>query len=82
MERWIGGCRRELLDRTPIWNLPHLRKILTAFERHHNGHRPHMALSSAAPLKPLPPQVTDIEAFRVRRHDLIGGVIHEYQHVA
>jgi hypothetical protein len=19
-ERWIGGCRRELLDRTPIWN--------------------------------------------------------------
>ena len=24
MERWIGGCRRELLDRTLIWNLPHL----------------------------------------------------------
>jgi hypothetical protein len=23
MERWIGGCRRELLDRTLIWNLPH-----------------------------------------------------------
>jgi putative transposase len=22
MERWIGGCRRELLDRTLIWNLP------------------------------------------------------------
>ena len=21
MERWIGGCRRELLDRTLIWNL-------------------------------------------------------------
>jgi putative transposase len=28
MERWIGGCRRELLDRTLIWNLPHLRRIL------------------------------------------------------
>ncbi|MGH3068846.1 MAG: integrase core domain-containing protein, partial [Streptosporangiaceae bacterium] len=42
------GCRRELLDRTLIWNLPHLRKILAAFERHHNDHRPHMALSSAA----------------------------------
>ena len=23
-ERWIGGCRRELLDRTLIWNLNHL----------------------------------------------------------
>ena len=21
-ERWIGGCRRELLDRTLIWNQP------------------------------------------------------------
>ena len=82
MERWIGGCRRELLDRTLIWNLPHLRRILAACERHHNDHRPHMALSSAAPLKPLPAEVTDLEAFRVRRRDRVGGVIHEYQHAA
>ena len=61
MERWIGGCRRELLDRTLIWNLPHLRRILAACERHHNDHRPHMALSSAAPLKPLPAEITDLE---------------------
>ncbi len=27
-ERWIGGCRRELLDRTLIWNQSHLRRIL------------------------------------------------------
>jgi hypothetical protein len=26
-ERWIGGCRRELLGRTVIWNLNHLRRI-------------------------------------------------------
>ena len=82
MERWIGGCRRELLDRTLIWNLPHLRRILAACERHHNDHRPHMALSSAAPLKPLPAGITDLEAFRVRRRDRAGGVIHEYQHAA
>ena len=37
MERWIGGCRRELLDRTLIWNLPHLRRILAACERHQPG---------------------------------------------
>ena len=29
-ERWIGGCRRELLDRTLIWNQAHLRRILRA----------------------------------------------------
>ena len=27
-ERWIGGCRRELPDRTLIWNQAHLRQIL------------------------------------------------------
>jgi putative transposase len=26
--RWIGGCRRELLDRTLVWNQAHLRRIL------------------------------------------------------
>jgi len=34
-ERWIGGCRRELLDRTLIWNQGHLRRILREYETHH-----------------------------------------------
>jgi hypothetical protein len=37
-ERWIGGCRRELLDRTLIWNQGHLRRILREYETHHNQH--------------------------------------------
>jgi putative transposase len=31
-ERWTGGCRRELLDRTLIWNQAHLRRILREYE--------------------------------------------------
>ena len=31
-ERWIGGCRRELLDRTLILNQSHLRRILRQYE--------------------------------------------------
>jgi hypothetical protein len=38
-ERWIGGCRRELLNRTLIWNQSHLRQILRLYETHHNQHR-------------------------------------------
>jgi hypothetical protein len=53
-ERWIGGCRRELLDSTLVWNQTHLRRILRAYEIHHNQHRPHRSLDAAAPLKPLP----------------------------
>jgi Integrase core domain len=50
-ERWIGGCRRELLDRTLIWNQAHLRRILHDYETHHNQHRPHRSLDGAAPLR-------------------------------
>src|ERR1039457_3092268 len=80
-ERWIGGCRRELLDRTLIWNENHLRRILREYETHHNQHRPHRSLDSAAPLKPLPAPV-DREQHRVRRHPRVGGMINEYRLVA
>jgi hypothetical protein len=78
MERWIGGCRRELLDQTVIWNQRHLLRVLRDYQAHHNEHRPHRSLKQAAPLKAIPAPVSDLNAFRVRRHDRIGGVIHEY----
>jgi len=80
-ERWIGGCRRELLDRTLIWNQSHLRQILNQYETHHNQHRPHRSLHAAAPLKPLPEPV-DLGQYRVRRHARVGGLINEYRLVA
>ena len=42
-ERWIGSCRRELLDRTLIWNLRHLMMVLREYEDFYNSHRPHRA---------------------------------------
>ena len=80
-ERWIGGCRRELLDRTLVWNQNHLRQILRDYETHHNQHRPHRSLHGAAPLKPLPEPV-DLEQYRVRRQTRAGGTISEYRLVA
>ena len=80
-ERWIGGCRRELLDRTLIWNQGHLRRILRKYEIHHNQHRPHRSLDAAAPLKPLPEPV-DLDQYRLRRLTRVGGMINEYRLVA
>jgi putative transposase len=80
-ERWIGGCRRELLDRTLVWNQPHLRRIVRQYEIHHNQHRPHRSLHGAAPLKPLPEPV-DLDLYRVRRQAQVGGMINEYRLVA
>jgi hypothetical protein len=80
-ERWIGGCRRELLDRTLIWNQAHLRQILHQYETRHNRHRPHRSLGSAAPLKPLP-EPADLDRYRLRRDTRLGGLINEYRLVA
>ncbi len=80
-ERWIGGCRRELLDRILIWNQAHLRRILHDYETHHNQHRPHRSLRGAAPLKPLPDPV-DLDRYRVRKHAHVSGLINEYRLIA
>ena len=82
MERWISSCRRELLDRTLIRNERHMMIVLREYEDFYNAHRPHRTFRQAAPLRPLPEGVTDLDDFRVRRRDRAGGVIHEYHLVA
>jgi putative transposase len=48
-ERWVGSCRRELLDRTLIWNQRHLMMVLREYEDFCNSHRPHRALDQGRP---------------------------------
>jgi putative transposase len=84
-ERWIRTCRRELLDRTLIWNQRHLLYALREFEEHYNDHRPHRALDQASPLRALPEPVTDpdrIAHLTIRRGDRSSGTLHEYRHAA
>ena len=71
-----------MLDRTLIWNQRHLMTVLREYEDSCNTHRPHRTLNQAAPLRPLPDSVADLDHFRVWRRDRAGGVIHEYRLVA
>lgn len=78
-------CRRELLDRTFIWNSRHLLHALREFEQFCNGHRPHQGIANTRPLHPLPPPITDPEQIArldIRKRNRLGGILHEYQHVA
>jgi hypothetical protein len=56
-------------------------RILREYEIHHNQHRPHRSLHSAAPLKPLPQPVI-LGRYRVRKQTRTGGMINEYRLVA
>ena len=81
MERWIGSCRRELLDRTLIWNQSHLVTVLastrTSITRPAAPHpEAGRAASSAARWRHRPGPLP-----RPAR-DRAGGVIHEYRLVA
>ncbi|WP_327241457.1 integrase core domain-containing protein [Streptomyces sp. NBC_01320] len=85
MERWVQTCRRELLDRTLIWNQRHLIHALREFEHFYNSHRPHQGIANARPLYPLPTPITDpdeITRLDIRRRDRLGGILHEYRHAA
>jgi hypothetical protein len=55
----VLSLRRELLDRTLIWNAHHLRHALSEYERFYNEHRTHRSLQAAAPLRALPETITD-----------------------
>jgi transposase len=85
MERWVRTCRRELLDRTLIWNQRHLLHALREFEAFYNQHRAHQGIANARPLQPLPEPITDpdrIARLDIHRIDRLAGVLHEYKHAA
>ncbi|MGC9540757.1 integrase core domain-containing protein [Streptomyces sp. UG1] len=85
MERWVQTCRRELLDRTLVWNQHHLLHALREFETFYNEHRPHQGIANTRPLHPLPPPISDPDAIAhldIRRRDRLGGTLHEYQHAS
>jgi transposase InsO family protein len=55
--------------------------VLREFQRHYNDHRPHRSLGQAAPARPLPHRApSDIS--KIKGHDRVGGILHEYQQVA
>jgi transposase InsO family protein len=85
MERWVQTCRRELLDRTLIWNQRHLLHALREFEQFYNAHRPHQGIGNARPLLALPSPISEPDAatrLYVHRRNRLGGLLHEYRHAA
>ncbi|MGH7100654.1 MAG: integrase core domain-containing protein [Stellaceae bacterium] len=82
-ERWVGSVRRECLDRILIVGRRHLQHVLVTYVLHYNEHRPHRSLGQRAPLGVVVstrgPTGEVIDLDRVRRHDRLGGLIHEYR---
>jgi transposase InsO family protein len=83
VERWVGSARRECLDRLLIFSRRQLERVLRIYVRHYNQERPHRALNLQAPdPTTMPSTRADPASTTVRRRDLLGGLIHEYEAVA
>lgn len=81
-ERWVRTVRQECLDWTLVLGRRHLERVLRVYVAHYNQRRPHRGLDLRSPDPPAdsaPPTSTHPA---VRRRDLLGGLIHEYEPAA
>jgi putative transposase len=84
-ERWVGSARGECLDRLLIFGRRQLEHVLRVYIRHFNHQRPHRALDLRPPDRgdgTDPPPTATLYTPHVRRRDLLGGLLHEYEAAA
>jgi putative transposase len=79
-ERFVRTVRAECLDWLLILGRRDLEHMLRRYVTHYNAERPHRALALA------PPEAGDTTTrpakTNIERHDLLGGLIHEYRAAA
>jgi len=78
-------CAQKFLERLLALGRRHLELILGDYIEHYNGHRPHRSLDRKASrdlARPPAPGLDDLDMARRRRHEVLGGLIHEYRLVA
>jgi transposase len=81
-ERWVRTVRRECLDWMIIAGRRHLEKVLAEYVDHYNAKRPHRGLGLRVPQGEGTQPVAFVSTAQLRRRDVLGGLIHEYDLVA
>jgi putative transposase len=77
-ERWIGSCRREMLDHIIPLNERHLRRLLREYASYHNDDRVHDALNKDAPTG-RPVDQRPSPAASIISQPRLGGLHHLYR---
>jgi putative transposase len=82
-ERWVGTVRRECLDQLLIVSRQQLVSVLRRYVEHYNQRRPHRSLAYATPAPSKRAGASSAPNLgRLRRRDVLGGLIHEYEYAA
>ena len=75
-ERWIGTCRRELLDHVIVFGERHLRRLLAEYVAYYNAERVHTRLADSPEVRPIETRLSP--AARVVGVPRVGGLHHRY----
>jgi transposase InsO family protein len=76
-ERWVGSCRRELLDRVIVLHAGHLRRLLREYLAYYTTDRCHLGLEKDPPDR-RPTQGRPSRRARVVSLPRVGGLHHRY----
>jgi putative transposase len=83
-ERWVRTVRAEVTDQMLIAGPRHLTAVLDEYAAHYNKHRPHRARNLRPPdcheIAMAP--IADLTTTGIRRREVLGGLIHEYERAA
>ena len=75
-ERWVGTCRRELLDHVIVVGEGHLRRLLANYVAYYNVERVHTVLGDSPSGRPREAQPSpSAEVVALPR---VGGLHHRY----
>ncbi len=76
-ERWVGTCRRELLDHLIVINEAHLRRRIREYVSYYHADRIHESLEKDTP-KMRPVSFKPNESAHVVSFPRLGGLHHRY----
>jgi len=79
-ERFVLTARTEVTDRMLIFGERPLRVVMTEYEAHYNGRRPHRSRELRPPRPDHP--VADLSQERIQRRPVLGGLLSEYERAA
>ena len=76
-ERWVGSCRRDLLDHVIVLNERHLKRLLAEYVRYYHEDRTHLGLAKDTPAgRPALPR--HAAGSKIRSFPRLGGLHHRY----
>ena len=76
-ERWVGSCRRDLLDHVIVLNEPHLKRLMTDYVRYYHEDRTHLGLAKDTPAG-RPVAIRSAVGSKIQSFPRLGGLHHRY----